>query len=261
MRAPTSRHAGAGTTMSPHPGPSSPPVPSAVARRVSGPMGSCARSARASSMPSGARMRAGHSGVADHRAGRGTPDGPSRRRCPSSGVRHATPATPRSEVGEMAPGHPPVGQVAVPAWPASQQIETVGPARGAHEVGRLAALGPADVGPPAIARPSLEPRGEQAPCGRSFWIHDELADARRTSWPARDAVHTSLRTHGGLWLRMGPSYRETGSPSLAVSDVTGPPSGWRPDVDGLRLVLGSTVGDVYRVRVSDDGSVVALWRP
>jgi hypothetical protein len=32
------------------------------------------------------------------------------------------------------------------------------------------------------------------------------------------------------------------------------------DVDGLRLVLSTTVGDRYRVKVSDDGSVVGLWR-
>ena len=32
------------------------------------------------------------------------------------------------------------------------------------------------------------------------------------------------------------------------------------DVDGLRLVLTSTLGDRYRVRVSDDGSTVGLWR-
>jgi hypothetical protein len=32
------------------------------------------------------------------------------------------------------------------------------------------------------------------------------------------------------------------------------------DVNGLRLVLMTTVGDRYRVRVSDDGSVVGLWR-
>ena len=32
------------------------------------------------------------------------------------------------------------------------------------------------------------------------------------------------------------------------------------DVDGLRLVLTSALGDRYRVRVSDDGSVVGLWR-
>ncbi len=32
------------------------------------------------------------------------------------------------------------------------------------------------------------------------------------------------------------------------------------DVEGLRLVLGSVLGERYRVRVSDDGSVVGLWR-
>ena len=32
------------------------------------------------------------------------------------------------------------------------------------------------------------------------------------------------------------------------------------DVDGLRLVLGSVLGDRYRIRVAEDGSVVGLWR-
>jgi hypothetical protein len=32
------------------------------------------------------------------------------------------------------------------------------------------------------------------------------------------------------------------------------------DVEGLRLVLLTTVGDRYRVRVNDDGNVVGLWR-
>ncbi len=32
------------------------------------------------------------------------------------------------------------------------------------------------------------------------------------------------------------------------------------DVEGLRLVLASTVGDRYRVMVSDDGMTVALRR-
>jgi hypothetical protein len=32
------------------------------------------------------------------------------------------------------------------------------------------------------------------------------------------------------------------------------------DVEGLRLVLESAIGREYRVKVSDDGSVVALWR-
>jgi hypothetical protein len=32
------------------------------------------------------------------------------------------------------------------------------------------------------------------------------------------------------------------------------------DVEGLRLVLPSTVGERYRVRVTDDGATVGLWR-
>jgi len=32
------------------------------------------------------------------------------------------------------------------------------------------------------------------------------------------------------------------------------------DVEGLRLVLASTMGERYRVKVADDGSVVGLWR-
>jgi len=32
------------------------------------------------------------------------------------------------------------------------------------------------------------------------------------------------------------------------------------DVEGLRLVLTTTVGDRYQVKVSDDGSVAGLWR-
>jgi hypothetical protein len=32
------------------------------------------------------------------------------------------------------------------------------------------------------------------------------------------------------------------------------------DVEGLRLVLTSTVGERYRIRVSDDGCTVGLWR-
>ncbi len=32
------------------------------------------------------------------------------------------------------------------------------------------------------------------------------------------------------------------------------------DVEGLRLVLASTVGERYRVRVTDDGTMVGLWR-
>ena len=36
--------------------------------------------------------------------------------------------------------------------------------------------------------------------------------------------------------------------------------GLASDVEGLRLVLASTMGDRYRVRVADDGSVVGLRR-
>jgi hypothetical protein len=32
------------------------------------------------------------------------------------------------------------------------------------------------------------------------------------------------------------------------------------DVEGLRLVLETTIGDRYRVRIRDDGAVVGLWR-
>ena len=32
------------------------------------------------------------------------------------------------------------------------------------------------------------------------------------------------------------------------------------DVEGLRLVLDSAIGDRDRVRVAEDGSVVGLWR-
>ena len=32
------------------------------------------------------------------------------------------------------------------------------------------------------------------------------------------------------------------------------------DVDGLRLVLTSTFGERYRVRVRDDGALIGLWR-
>lgn len=32
------------------------------------------------------------------------------------------------------------------------------------------------------------------------------------------------------------------------------------EVEGLRLVLLTTVGDRYRVRVSDGGCTIGLWR-
>jgi hypothetical protein len=52
--------------------------------------------------------------------------------------------------------------------------------------------------------------------------------------------------------RLGP-YSPRGS--LVRSAI-----GLASDVDGLRLVLGTTVGDRYRIRVSDDGLTVGLWR-
>jgi len=32
------------------------------------------------------------------------------------------------------------------------------------------------------------------------------------------------------------------------------------DVEGLRLVLGTALGDRYRIKVADDGAVIGLWR-
>jgi len=32
------------------------------------------------------------------------------------------------------------------------------------------------------------------------------------------------------------------------------------DVEGLQLVLASTVGEQYRVKVAEDGATVGLWR-
>ena len=36
--------------------------------------------------------------------------------------------------------------------------------------------------------------------------------------------------------------------------------GLASDVDGLRLVLATALGVRYRVRVSEDGAIVGLWR-
>jgi hypothetical protein len=52
--------------------------------------------------------------------------------------------------------------------------------------------------------------------------------------------------------RLGP-YTHAGQVLRAAVELAS-------DVEGLRLVLGTTVGDRYRVRVSDDGSIVGLWR-
>jgi hypothetical protein len=48
-------------------------------------------------------------------------------------------------------------------------------------------------------------------------------------------------------------YTGTGQQLRAATELAS-------DVDGLRLVLATTVGERYRVRVADDGSVVGLWR-
>lgn len=52
--------------------------------------------------------------------------------------------------------------------------------------------------------------------------------------------------------RLGP-YTHAGGVIRAAVELAS-------DVDGLRLVLGSAVGDRYRVMVSDDGELVGLWR-
>jgi hypothetical protein len=36
--------------------------------------------------------------------------------------------------------------------------------------------------------------------------------------------------------------------------------GLASDVKGLRLVLASTGGDRYKVRIADDGTAIGLWR-
>lgn len=52
--------------------------------------------------------------------------------------------------------------------------------------------------------------------------------------------------------RLGP-YTQAGQVIRAAVELVS-------DVDGLRVVLASTLGDRYRVKVEDDGSVVGLWR-
>jgi hypothetical protein len=52
--------------------------------------------------------------------------------------------------------------------------------------------------------------------------------------------------------RLGP-YTHAGQVIRAAVELAS-------DVEGLRLVLGSALGNRYRVRVEDDGSVVGLWR-
>ena len=52
--------------------------------------------------------------------------------------------------------------------------------------------------------------------------------------------------------RLGP-YTPTGARIRSAVELAS-------DVTGLRLVLRSTLGSRYVIRVSDDGSVVGLWR-
>jgi hypothetical protein len=52
--------------------------------------------------------------------------------------------------------------------------------------------------------------------------------------------------------RLGP-YTHAGQVIRAAVELAS-------DVEGLRLVLGSAVGDRYRVSVTDDGGVVGLRR-
>jgi hypothetical protein len=52
--------------------------------------------------------------------------------------------------------------------------------------------------------------------------------------------------------RIGP-YSPTGVRIRAAVELA-------TDVAGLRLVLASTLGERYQVKVADDGSVVGLWR-
>lgn len=52
--------------------------------------------------------------------------------------------------------------------------------------------------------------------------------------------------------RLGP-YTQAGQVIRAAIELAS-------DAEGLRLVLGSAVGDRYRIKVSDDGGSVGLWR-
>lgn len=52
--------------------------------------------------------------------------------------------------------------------------------------------------------------------------------------------------------RLGP-YTHAGQVIRAAVELAS-------DLEGLRLVLASTLGDRYRVSVADDGAVVGLWR-
>ncbi len=52
--------------------------------------------------------------------------------------------------------------------------------------------------------------------------------------------------------RLGP-YTHAGQDIRAAAEMAS-------DVEGLRLVLVTALGDRYRVKVTDDAGVVGLWR-
>jgi hypothetical protein len=86
----------------------------------------------------------------------------------------------------------------------------------------------------ALARPARYPRGMKAPVPLVI------------SWRGRQLRVRHDDPHLGPCSSLGATLRS------AIELAT--------DVEGLRLVLTTTVGDRYRIRVSDDGSVVGLWR-
>jgi hypothetical protein len=86
----------------------------------------------------------------------------------------------------------------------------------------------------AVARPARYPRGVKAP------------DPLIVSWRGQQ-----LRVrHDDP--RLTP-YSPQGATVRSAVELAS-------DAEGLRLVLMTTVGECYRVRVSDDGNVVSLWR-
>lgn len=81
-------------------------------------------------------------------------------------------------------------------------------------------MGAPDVGHRAITRSAFEPGGEKARRGGSISIHDQPAHARMTGQAARE---TCIPHRGRAKVRgcaPEPGGMETGSPSLALSDVT-----------------------------------------
>jgi len=76
--------------------------------------------------------------------------------------------------------------------------------------------------------------------------HRMKPDPRVIPWQGRQlrVRHDDPR----LWL-----YTHAGQAIRAAVELAS-------EVEGLRLVLGTAVGDRYHVRVTDDGGVVGLWR-